>query len=33
MWTKRDDHAPKNECADCSKKICPKKVILSKKIK
>ena len=28
MWTKTNDHAPKNECADLKNKICPKKAFL-----
>ena len=32
MWTKKNDHVPKNECVDCLN-ICPKWTICKKKIK
>jgi hypothetical protein len=31
MWTKRNDHAPKNESAEVFN-ICPKRVVLRKEI-
>ena len=31
MWTKRNDHAPKNECANFFN-MCPKRAILKKKL-